>query len=167
MRRFSCGGRLRAVAMMLLLLVPGMAAFSTANLAVPSVAQAQDDASGEDAEVESDDAAKQRESQKNLLGWFLEALGWDYTISFLAISFWFVALLVMCTLMLRRDSICPPQLAELMEAHLNEKRYQEAFDLAKSDDSFLGMVLAAGMAKLQNGYSKVVEAMRTSAPTKG
>jgi biopolymer transport protein ExbB len=43
---------------------------------------------------------------------------------------------------------------------LNEKRYQEAFDLAKSDDSFLGMVLAAGMAKLQSGYGKVVEAMQ-------
>lgn len=160
MRRFSCAGRLRAVAMMLLLLVPGMAAFSTVNLAVPSVAQAQDEEAATEEEAGDADAAKQRESQKNLLGWFLEALGWDYTTAFLAISFWFVALMVMCTLMLRRDSICPPQLAELMEAHLNEKRYQEAFDLAKSDDSFLGMVLAAGMAKLQNGYGKVVEAMQ-------
>jgi len=39
---------------------------------------------------------------------------------------------------LRRDAVCPPHLAEAFEAHLNEKRFQEAFDLAKNDESMLG-----------------------------
>jgi biopolymer transport protein ExbB len=153
MRRFSKGGRLRAVAMLALMFAWGAAAFSTVTFAVPSEAAAQDDKSSDSSDA---DANKKKPTA---LEWFVGALSWEFGIPFLAISFWFVALLVMCILMLRRDTICPPQLAELMEAHLNEKRYQEAFDLAKSDDSFLGMVLAAGMAKLTNGYSKVVEAM--------
>ncbi|MEX2186571.1 MAG: MotA/TolQ/ExbB proton channel family protein [Pirellulales bacterium] len=157
MRRFSSGGRLRAVAMLALMFAWGAAAFSTITLATPTAAVAQDgEAPSDDA---PSDSAKKTPKEQSALAWFVGALGWEFGIPFLAISFWFVALLVMCILMLRRDTVCPPQLAELMEAHLNEKRYQEAFDLAKSDDSFLGMVLAAGMAKLQNGYGKVVEAM--------
>lgn len=162
MRRFSKSGRLRAVVMLALMFAWGAAAFSAITFVAPAAVQAQDEETATQTEEEAaaDSASAEKEKQKNLLTWFLGALGWDYTTAFLAISFWFVALLVMCILMLRRDTICPPQLAELMEAHLNEKRYQEAFDLAKSDDSFLGMVLAAGMAKLQSGYGKVVEAMQ-------
>jgi biopolymer transport protein ExbB len=47
----------------------------------------------------------------------------------------------------------------MFEAHLNEKRFQEAFDLTKADDSMLGQMLAAGMAKLQQGYDKAIESM--------
>jgi biopolymer transport protein ExbB len=42
---------------------------------------------------------------------------------------------------------------------LNEKRFQEAFDLAKSDESMLGQMLAAGMQNLQQGYDKALAAM--------
>jgi biopolymer transport protein ExbB len=63
-------------------------------------------------------------------------------------------------LTLRREAIVPTALVEGFEAHLNEKRYQDAYDLAKSDDSFLGHVLAAGLGKLQSGYAQAVEAMQ-------
>src|SRR5207249_4301003 len=49
---------------------------------------------------------------------------------------------------------------EAFEAHLNEKRYQEAYELAKNDDSFLGLMLAAGMAKLSAGYDQAMAAMQ-------
>ena len=49
---------------------------------------------------------------------------------------------------------------ETFEQFLDEKRYQEAFDLAKSDESFLGQVLAAGLAKLSAGYQQAIEAMQ-------
>jgi biopolymer transport protein ExbB len=97
--------------------------------------------------------------QQNLLYFFFNALGWRYTIAFLLISFTFVAFLVMNILGLRRDAVCPRHLAEAFEANLNEKRFQEAFDLAKSDDSMLGQMLAAGMQNLQQGYDKSIEAM--------
>ena len=61
---------------------------------------------------------------------------------------------------LRRQSVVPPDLVENFEAMLNEKRFQEAYELAKNDESFLGHVLAAGLAKLQEGYPQAVEAMQ-------
>ncbi len=105
------------------------------------------------------DGADSAPKQQNLLAFYFNALGWRYTIAFLIISFTFVAFLVMNTLGLRRDSVCPKHLAEAFEANLNEKRFQEAFDLAKNDDSMLGQMLAAGMQNLQQGYDKSLEAM--------
>ena len=49
---------------------------------------------------------------------------------------------------------------ESFEANLNERKYQEAYELAKSDESFLGQVLSAGLAKLSSGYSQAIEAMQ-------
>jgi biopolymer transport protein ExbB len=81
-------------------------------------------------------------------------------VAFLFISFCFVALLVMNILALRRDSICPHLLVQGFEAHLNEKRYQEAYELAKADESYQGRVLATGMSKLSAGYPQAVEGMQ-------
>ena len=115
-------------------------------------------AAGGDAATAGDTAGgKPPQSQ---LAFFYDALGLKYVIIFLAISFAFVALLVMNFLTLRRNNIVPIALVEGFEANLNEKRYQEAYDLAKSDESFLGHVLAAGLAKLSTGYDKAVEAMQ-------
>src|SRR5262245_41890417 len=83
--------------------------------------------------------------QKSLLEFFFNALGIRYTLAFLVISFTFVAFLVMNVLGLRRDAVCPPHLAAAFEAQVNENKLQEAFDLAKNDDSMLGQMLAAGM----------------------
>jgi biopolymer transport protein ExbB len=90
----------------------------------------------------------------------LRALGWFYTIIFLLISFAFVALSVMNLLSARRESVCPTELVEGFEKHLDEKQYQEAYELAKGDDSFLGLVLSAGLAKLSSGFPQAVEAMQ-------
>jgi len=97
--------------------------------------------------------------RQTYLEFFFGALGWRYTIAFLVISFTFVAFLVMNLIALRRDAVCPRHLAEVFEAHLNEKKFQEAFDLAKNDESMLGQMLAAGMQHLQHGYGKAIEAM--------
>jgi biopolymer transport protein ExbB len=97
--------------------------------------------------------------QKNYLEFFFNALGIRYTLAFLVISFTFVAFLVMNLLGLRRDAVCPPHLAAAFEAQVNENKLQEAFDLAKNDDSMLGQMLAAGMQNVQNGYDKAELAM--------
>ncbi len=136
------------------------------SVATPVPAVAQDEAAEEatpapvaDESVVNDteDAPKKKESY---LVWTYKALGIRYTVAFLVISFSFVALVVMIMLSLRRDNICPAHLVEAFEAHLNEKRYQEAYELAKSDDSFLGMVLSAGLQRLSQGYEHAIEAMQ-------
>jgi biopolymer transport protein ExbB len=97
--------------------------------------------------------------RKNYLEFFFGALGIRYTLAFLVISFTFVAFLVMNLLGLRRDAVCPPHLAAAFETQLNDNKLQEAFDLAKNDDSMLGQMLAAGMQNVQHGYDKAVQAM--------
>jgi len=97
---------------------------------------------------------------KSYLEWMYEALGLFYSIVFLALSFSLVALLVMNLLTARRESILPVGLVEGFEAHLNEKKYQDAYEMAKSDESFLGQVLSAGLAKLSSGYQPAIEAMQ-------
>jgi len=116
---------------------------------------AQDD--GAAAATEETDSAQRKE--KNVLVWVFESLG-VYFFVFLLLSFTLVALAVMNTLSARRENICPDELVETFEAHLDEKRYQEAYELAKTDESFLGNVLSAGLAKLSSGYAHAIEGMQ-------
>jgi biopolymer transport protein ExbB len=98
--------------------------------------------------------------RRSYLAWLYEALGPLYSIIFLGLSFAFVALLVMNLLIARRESILPSELIEGFESLLNGKKYQEAYELAKSDESFLGRVLSAGLARISGGYEKAIEAMQ-------
>ena len=82
-----------------------------------------------------------------------------YVVIFLGVTFNEIALVVMIILGLRRKCLCPLSLAKDFEAKLNKKQYQEAYDAAKDDNSFLGKVLAAGMANLSEGHEAALEAM--------
>ncbi len=99
-------------------------------------------------------------SKESFLVWLYNSLGYRYVIIFLIITFNAVALFVMILLGMRRKVICPDDLVAAFEAKLNEKKYQEAYELAKDSRSFLGKVLAAGMSRLSDGYDVSREAMR-------
>jgi biopolymer transport protein ExbB len=128
-----------------------MAVAPIVDLAWISAAHAQEPAG------DSDEAAPQDTSA---LRFYYNALGLFYTVIFLFLSFVFVALVVMNIMSLRRQAVVPPDLVQNFEALLNEKRFQDAYELARNDESFLGHVLAAGLAKLQEGYAPAVEAMQ-------
>ena len=131
------------------------AAYAQEDAAAPAEGAAADAAAAGGADA----GAAAESHRQSYLQFFFGALGWRYTIAFLIISFTFVAFLVMNLLSLRRDAICPRHLAAAFEAQVNEKKFQEAFDLAKSDDSMLGQMLAAGMQNLQQGYDKALDSM--------
>jgi biopolymer transport protein ExbB len=141
----------------------GLATICVSAVLAPTAAVAQDDVVDEEPVAEEavpadeDSAPPKRQSY---LGWMFGALGIRYTIAFLALSFTLVALLIMNLLTARRDNIVPAHLEETFAAHLDNKQYQEAFELAKNDESFLGQVLAAGMSKLSQGYDHAIEAMQ-------
>lgn len=137
--------------LMMFMLLTGVVA---TTFSLPSVAVAQDES------IQEDPVEEAPIKKESYLVWTYKALGIRYTVAFLAISFSFVALVVMVILSFRRDNICPTHLVESFEAHLNEKRYQEAYELAKNDDSFLGMVLSAGLQRLSQGYEHAIEAMQ-------
>ncbi len=95
------------------------------------------------------------------LEWTFQSLGWRYTIVFLFLSFTLVAYIVMILLMARRENICPLPLVESFESSLDEEKYQDAYEIARGDESFLGQVLAAGLAKLStSGYPQAIESMQ-------
>jgi biopolymer transport protein ExbB len=98
--------------------------------------------------------------RQNYLAWLYGALGPLYSIIFLSLSFALVAVFVMNILVARRDNILPASLIDGFEAQLNAKKYQEAYELAKNDESMLGKVLAAGLARLSSGYPQAIEAMQ-------
>lgn len=131
------------------------AAATLAPVIVPEVACAQDDVAADEGDLEPE--------SKSYLAFLFEALGIKYVIVFLALSFALVALLVMCFLQFRRTVLMPPALSGSFETLLDTKDYQQAYELAKNDDSYLGHVLAAGMGKLQSGYPAAVEAMQDAA----
>lgn len=150
---------LTAIVMLLAVAVVGERSGALPLLATPAAAQDKEgDAKPAESEKEKEDSKLPNKDQSMLM-WFITALGWRYCLAFGIISFSFVAFLVMNLLSCRRDAVCPRHLADAFEAHLNEKRFQEAFDLAKNDESFLGQMLAAGMQKLQQGYDKSMAAM--------
>jgi biopolymer transport protein ExbB len=133
---------------MLLVLAAGV--FTTVTLVDATPAVAQDDDGGGD----------EGKPSKNVLVWMFQALGVMYSIIFLGLSFTLVSLFVMNILSIRRENVVPVGLLEGFEAHLNEKQYQEAYEMAKEDESFLGQVLSAGLAKLSTGYEQAIEAMQ-------
>ena len=132
--------------------------------ALAPIVNAQDDQADDNADADAPAnapaAADEEVAPPNYLEWAYEALGWGYSLVFLSLSFTLVALIVMNVLTARRENVCPMHLLEGFETHLNERRYQEAYELAKSDDSFLGRVLSAGLAKLSTGYAHAIEAMQ-------
>ena len=149
---------LRATVCSLFLLTLMFGVVTLITVGAPTVAEAQDEDREEDnAGKQGDTGAKEEPS---VLSWMFDALGIGYSILFLGLSFTFIALLVMNIMMARRDNVVPIHLVEGFEGHLNEKRYQEAYELAKADDSFLGQVLSAGLGKLSAGYPQAIEAMQ-------
>jgi biopolymer transport protein ExbB len=146
-----------------LLLFVALGTFSAVALWHAPAAQAGEDPAEDELEPAPAPAAGGEPAaapQKSYLQWMYEALGIFYSVVFLALSFTLVALLVMNLLTARRENVLPVALVEGFEGHLNEKRYQEAYEMAKNDDSFLGQVLSAGLAKLSAGYEPAIEAMQ-------
>lgn len=138
---------------LLSLFIVAVGSFVVTTVASPATAVAEEgDGSGDEEASSADDTT--------YLEWLWDALGPVYMAIFLLLSFTLVALFVMNLLTARRDNVCPVHLVEGFEAHMNEKQYQEAYELAKSDESFLGQVLSAGLAKLSSGYEHAIEAMQ-------
>jgi biopolymer transport protein ExbB len=152
-----------AILATLLALFLGTELVQTVAPSLQAVAVAQDDAAEEPADAAPAAAPAAETTTKppeSMLMWTYNALGIRYTVAFLAVSFAFVALLIMNMLSVRRDAFVPQHLVDTFEAQCNEKKYQEAYETAKADESFLGQMLSAGLARLQQGYPQAVEAMQ-------
>jgi biopolymer transport protein ExbB len=111
------------------------------------------------------EAAKEGEGEeirerKSFLTWMIEASGICGLVIFI-ISFIMVAVMMMCFLTMRRSVLMPPDFIALFEQKLNAKDYQGAYELARTNDSFVSRVLAAGLSKVGRGYEEAVAGMES------
>jgi len=136
------------------------AAFASATVDTPTAAPGQSTNSGTNSTPQESQTTDVAVADMSYPGWALHALGVGYTTIFVFLFFTLLALFVMNMLTARHDNVVPVQLIEGFESHLNEKRYQEAYQLAHHNESILGQMLAAGLAKLSGGYEKAIEAMQ-------
>ncbi|HLA83774.1 MAG TPA: MotA/TolQ/ExbB proton channel family protein [Thermoguttaceae bacterium] len=156
--------------------VLGLIALSAATIAGSSPVLAQEPAAEpaadeeltleppakEEANAPADEDADENAPMKDktYLEWLFHSLGISYSVTFFALSFMLVALVIMNLLAARREAVLPTALVEEFEALLNEQKYQEAYQRAKSDESMLGQVLSAGLGKVSRGYNEAIEAMQ-------
>ncbi len=115
-----------------------------------------------DAAASGAESADGEEAPKgeNYLVWMFRSLGLFFTLVFSVLSLSMVALIVVNVLALRRDVVAPEELATKFGALLDENRFQDAYQLAKDDESILGKTLAVGLSKTSAGYAKAEQAMR-------
>ena len=161
LRLFDNSVLIHRITLALFLVLAGTVVLVVVSIPDRAMAQEEDvDGPAAAADEEVMGNVESKGQRKSWLKWAFEALGFSFGGIFLLLSFTLVALFVMNLLTARRENVVPLQLVEGFEACLNEKRYQDAFELAKNDDSFLGQVLAAGLVKLSTGYHQAIEAMQ-------
>ncbi len=94
---------------------------------------------------------------KSLFMHFVASLGIFFSILFASISIGLVALIALLAMDLRMQVCIPPAFVEEFTESVNKKRFKEAFDLARTDTSFLARVMTVGMGRLQYGLEDARE----------
>lgn len=77
----------------------------------------------------------------------------------IALSFVMVAMILNGFTTVRRAKLLPQEFLDDFEAKLKNRQYPEAYQAARSNESFVARVLAAGMSKLSAGQDKAMSAM--------
>jgi len=99
-------------------------------------------------------------SQENLLQWAIRASG-PIGFGLLCLSVYFTALVIKLFLEMRVSEAVPAALVERLEAAIKDRKFQEAYDACKENDSFLARLVRTGVANLPNGRAEAKEAMNT------
>src|SRR5262249_12185848 len=88
----------------------------------------------------------------------IESVGWFFGILLLLVSIALVTLIVLLAMDLRMGSSVPPAFVDDFTDTVNKRQFKQAFELCRSDNSFLARVLTAGMGRLQYGIEDAREA---------
>src|SRR5262249_10504888 len=97
----------------------------------------------------------------NIFLHIIKSVKWMWPI-ILALTISLIALIVLLAMDLRMSDSVPPAFVEEFADTVNKRKFKEAYDLARQDNSFVARVLTAGMARLQYGIEDAREvAMNT------
>jgi biopolymer transport protein ExbB len=97
-------------------------------------------------------------AQSNLFWHIVKSAGIVFGPLLLLISIGLVALVVLLSMDLRMGVAIPPGFVEDFTDTVNKRRFKEAFEMSRNDNSFLARVLTAGMGRLQYGIEDAREA---------
>lgn len=112
---------------------------------------------------ESSDASKAGPpAKKSMLRWAAEASGPIGFFLFL-ISIYFTALVIRLFMEMRLSEAVPPALIEKVETAIKEKKFQDAYDACRDNNSYLARMIRTGVANLPNGRPEAKEAMTAQA----
>ena len=125
----------------------GLAALAVALLFAPA-------AFAQDAAAQADPTPA---AAKNIFVHIISSVGFFWVI-LLPTSIWLVAMVVLLSLDLRMSAAIPAGFVDEFTDTVNKRKFKEAFDLARADQSYLGRTLAAGMLRLQYGLDDAREA---------
>src|SRR6185312_8159036 len=77
----------------------------------------------------------------------------------LLLSIYFTALVIRLFMELRVSEAVPAPLVDRLEGAIREKKFQDAYDACKDNDSYLARLVRTGIANLPNGRTEAKEAM--------
>ncbi len=100
-------------------------------------------------------------AKKSLLRWAIEASG-PIGFFLLCISIYFTALVIKLFMELRLSEAVPAALVDKLETAIKDRKFQEAYDACRDNDSFLARLVRSGVANLPNGRTEAKEAMNAT-----
>jgi len=100
-------------------------------------------------------------ARENMLQWAIRASG-PIGAFLLVLSIYFTALVIRLFMEFRVSEAVPPALVEKLETAIRDKKFQDAYDVCKDNDSFLARLVRTGIANLPNGRAEAKEAMETT-----
>ena len=103
-------------------------------------------------------ATKARQARTTVLDTIQKGGYIGHTIIFL--SFIALALIIEHSVTIRRDKLCPPELATELEDYFNQEQYEEALELCNVEHNLLTDVVRAGLSRIDSGYERMQEAMQ-------
>ena len=97
-----------------------------------------------------------------MLRWAIEASG-PIGVFLLCLSVYFTAVVIRLFMELKVSEAVPAPLVEKLETAIKERKFQEAYDACRDNDSFLARLVRTGVANLPNGRPEAKEAMNVMA----
>ena len=98
-------------------------------------------------------------ARENMLQWAIRASG-PIGVFLLLLSIYFTALVIRLFMEFRVSEAVPAALVDKLEAAIRDKKFQDAYDVCKDNDSFLARLVRTGIANLPNGRAEAKEAMQ-------
>lgn len=102
-----------------------------------------------------------KSAQESFMSWMIRSSG-IFGFLLLLVAFVMVSIIMTIAAQLRRENFLPASFIDEFEQQLQAKDYQGAFELAKASNSFLGRIIAAGLATLGTtvNYDDAIEQMQ-------